>query len=329
MKHDYKISLIRCFAMCSIIFCHFLQYFGNGLAFWFNVGVQVFLFMSGYLYGARDKLTKGFVEKNSIKILLDFWIYLIIIIPIYYIFCPDVFDGLNIVNLFLCKGTVSGIEHLWFIPCILFCYLITPILYCSRKKWLEYTSKQLLVVFLLYLLIGRQLIKIYTNQSDAWVLCYILGYFYGFLIKTKDKNAKAYNIFCVGIVIIGSLLFLFRIGNECFWNIVDTNIYWYSNLIFYTHVMLGASIFIILITLLRRLELRENKILTFSDKYSYDIYLVHHIYIQGVLNIEEIVEFRLLNITLIIVIILISGVALKTISDRVISIISNIKFVKS
>lgn len=40
---DIKISFIRMIAMFSIILCHFFQYYHLELAWWFNVGVQVFL----------------------------------------------------------------------------------------------------------------------------------------------------------------------------------------------------------------------------------------------------------------------------------------------
>ena len=37
--------------MVSIVTCHFMQSLGNHWAWVFNIGVQVFLLMSGFLYG--------------------------------------------------------------------------------------------------------------------------------------------------------------------------------------------------------------------------------------------------------------------------------------
>ena len=45
---DWSISCIRFIAFTFIIICHILQYFGNGLCWWFNVGVQIFLAISGF-----------------------------------------------------------------------------------------------------------------------------------------------------------------------------------------------------------------------------------------------------------------------------------------
>lgn len=44
------IMIIRVLAMFSIIICHIFQELGNELAYWFNVGVQIFLFISAFLF---------------------------------------------------------------------------------------------------------------------------------------------------------------------------------------------------------------------------------------------------------------------------------------
>ncbi len=41
-QYDYSISMIRAMSMVAIITCHFMQYLDIELAWWFNVGVQVF-----------------------------------------------------------------------------------------------------------------------------------------------------------------------------------------------------------------------------------------------------------------------------------------------
>lgn len=53
-QYDYSISMIRAMSMVAIITCHFMQYLDIELAWWFNVGVQVFLCISGYLYSDRE-----------------------------------------------------------------------------------------------------------------------------------------------------------------------------------------------------------------------------------------------------------------------------------
>ena len=89
-EKDYSISLLRMLAVISIIFCHSFEYsssifvdkgwilesIGNYLA----NGVQVFLIISSFLYGAKSKKNLfsdsktriKFLLKNSLKILKDY-----------------------------------------------------------------------------------------------------------------------------------------------------------------------------------------------------------------------------------------------------------------
>lgn len=41
-SYDYSVSLIRLIATIFIITCHIMQYLSIELAWWFNVGVQIF-----------------------------------------------------------------------------------------------------------------------------------------------------------------------------------------------------------------------------------------------------------------------------------------------
>ena len=102
-EKNYSISLLRMLAVISIIFCHSFEYsssifvdkgwilesIGNYLA----NGVQVFLIISGFLYGAKSKKNLfsdsktriKFLIKNSLKILKDYWLYCILVIfPVYF-----------------------------------------------------------------------------------------------------------------------------------------------------------------------------------------------------------------------------------------------------
>ena len=69
-KHDCAISLTRFVATCFIIICHMMQYWDMELAWWFNVGVQIFLCMSGFLYGRKGVIQDDlkFYKKNIAKI---------------------------------------------------------------------------------------------------------------------------------------------------------------------------------------------------------------------------------------------------------------------
>lgn len=60
MEHEISkekssaISLVRILATASIVVCHYLQAYHDKWAWVLNVGVQVFLVLSGYLYGHKN-----------------------------------------------------------------------------------------------------------------------------------------------------------------------------------------------------------------------------------------------------------------------------------
>ena len=91
------------------------------LAWWFNVGVQMFFCISGFLY-ANKRLESAidFISKNLRKILIPYFCFLVPIIVIYFFFARDSITVTSVASALLTSGVINGIEHLWFIPYILF-----------------------------------------------------------------------------------------------------------------------------------------------------------------------------------------------------------------
>ena len=61
VSESRALSIIRVFAMMLILSCHIAQFYGLRIAFLLNVGVQLFFFMSGFLYGKLDVPESPFV----------------------------------------------------------------------------------------------------------------------------------------------------------------------------------------------------------------------------------------------------------------------------
>ncbi len=54
-KFDYSVSAVRVVAMLMIVFCHLSSYFGQtAISHFFDIGVIIFLLISGYLYGTKE-----------------------------------------------------------------------------------------------------------------------------------------------------------------------------------------------------------------------------------------------------------------------------------
>ena len=127
-EKDYSISLLRMLAVISIIFCHSFEYsssifvdkgwilesIGNYLA----NGVQVFLIISGFLYGAKSKKNLfsdsktriKFLLKNSLKILKDYWVYcLLVIFPVYYLKESIILTKREVLGILVTSNVIDGV----------------------------------------------------------------------------------------------------------------------------------------------------------------------------------------------------------------------------
>ena len=80
VRGDLGISFCRYIAMNFIVACHVLQYYDNELAWWFNCDVQIFICISGFLYGQR-RIDNGysFIKRRFIKILSSYYVCLLIL----------------------------------------------------------------------------------------------------------------------------------------------------------------------------------------------------------------------------------------------------------
>lgn len=308
-QKDYTISAIRFLAMISIVLCHFLQAYGNELAWWFNVGVQVFLCMSGFLYGKkRISDNKAFYYHIFQRILPMYFIYLLIVIwPL--MMAPGSGYGLKtIAHLFTITGVSTGLGHLWFIQQILICYLLTPLI---QKFFIKFNMRGVLVLIIMVEFVS----KIYLpSMRGPCINCYILGYVMGRVISSQEgnKNNRISRKLLTLFIIIAILLNSIQITMDyilCIKNNGASEILYFT-MKEYAHVFLGVSIFGVMYTALR-IRIKNSIIIKFLDKtdqYSYAIYLTHHIYILGPLSLVS--GFNVSRILFIILIILISAMAL-------------------
>ena len=76
IQESHGLVIIRVFAMLSIVVCHLFQSYNLGLAGLFNIGVQVFFVLSGYLYGTKMILDwKNWAKKRIHKIYLPYFVF--------------------------------------------------------------------------------------------------------------------------------------------------------------------------------------------------------------------------------------------------------------
>ena len=307
------ISIIRLLAMMSIIACHFCQYYNSEWAWWLNVGVQVFFIISGYLYGSKSiDEPILWLKKRFIKILTPYYIFLTLAIVGYLIVSPDLLGVGNLLLSYLVVGTIKGISHLWFVSYILFCYIITPYLaairdYLSNKSKL-YTFSCIAVIVCIYSIIE---ILIDGHFRPGMIGCYILGFYTAVFVRLTGERSL---LICFWVSLIPTIIS----------NYVYCHLHYIQGLDMkgllvhitdYSHAFLGYSITMLLMLLFTK-NIR-GRILEYSDKYSYEIYLVHQLFILSPLTLLSFCHSRAINITITFITILVAGVILNNISKAV------------
>lgn len=138
IQKDYALSLVRLCGLLMVVFCHICQQIGythqysdtlGKVGDFLAAGVQIFLILSGILYGKRKNLFEkesrvSFVLRNFGKILLDYYVYVFLVIfPVYYFLSPESLNTKTYFKVLTCSGTVGGytIFGLSHISCFAIC----------------------------------------------------------------------------------------------------------------------------------------------------------------------------------------------------------------
>ena len=316
-ERDYTISLIRGFAMCMIVTCHICQYYDLAAAWWFNVGVQIFL--SGYLY-ANKRITDrfSFYRKRLRKILVEYWVFVLPTSLLFWVLAPQIMNPIKMMDLFTAHGTVDGLGHLWYIPYILLCYVLTPLFqdlfdFIDKTRGYKYFVWLVIIFIITHLLF--ELFASYFNP--AWINAYILGMALGRIGKRQDIILKKYRSL---IVILTGILFMFHISLkagieiEGLWKIIEVLLRDYE------HVFLGAFLFVGMRGILSSMCVGGvflNRLCSFIDEYSYDIYLTHHPFILGPFSFMTVTGSKVCNIFLVLCLTLICAIYLRKISFQI------------
>lgn len=292
---DYGVSFARMLSMIMIISCHIFQFFGNELAYWLNSGVQIFLFISGFLYGQRlEQCDFCFLKRSFKKILVDYYICIFWCLGLHAICVREFIPLKELFKLFLCYGfgNISSVSHLWFIPIILFCYLITPMVGTIIKEQFTCINFKNVLKALCGICVLYVLLKLFFSYFIAeMVICYCFALLVGKL-KTmyEDKwlGVMALLMGPIALLVNGVRIYLNYIERISLQGETMKTIY--ESFEQCTRVALGITLFLLFYAVyhyrLNKVK-KFQRLLDLSDKYSYDVYLGHQIWILGSFSILQ------------------------------------------
>lgn len=316
------ISIIRVVAMLSVVFGHICTWKHINLYQMGGIGVEIFLFISGYLYGKKEIVHKGqWLAERAKKILIPFWI-LSLILAVYVAVCGDVIGaflqivesllnlvGLNWIILYpiqIGKHHVAGLSHCWFLTAIMLCYGITALLKGSKLEAHidRHSGKYLLGAIVL------QMVMAYAGIQ----LCYVIQYFTGYFFRRAEnrQQGKMGRIFAVCTVVMIALCGARLVVR----GIIDGSVLYDRILARLSFNALGVWLYMVMSGLCKKFSkltasVAGTKLWQRLDALSYPIFLVHYMFMKAPFAVDRFIAQPIWQVCAVLVLTLVCALVLE------------------
>lgn len=298
------ISLSRITGMLLIVLCHTIRYYdfipGSAhLNTIFGCGVELFIFISGLLYGTKViENFKLWYLKRFIKIALPAIIISIVIMFVLYfngvktdwltaLFYICNLQGLLFINWSFFSNFITEVTNLgglWFTTMIMLCYLLVPalqyILKKREKRVVKNSSLIYIAVSLLLISVTILLISLF-NVYITYFVIFIIGYLCGHTKAFEKINGKI----CLSYT---ALVILFQVLRLLSYRYIHGT-FVYLSVVSIANALLGVWFIVFLYYIQNRHAQLVNKIanlkvVILTDEYSFYVYLVHGFFCSGMWN---------------------------------------------
>lgn len=292
MKNE--ISIIKIVAMFMIIGCHLSEWLGiNIIAMVLNVGVEIFLFVSGYLYSNRNiGKTKNFLVKKFLKICIPTYIaFIILAIANILIFRKSYFNmtpvyllnlqGINFIINKISLPVLDSLGQLWFMTAIFINYLLLAVVKKYEKNTFWMDNKKVFVTFVVSFFIAIALV--FSGIHMCYTFIFFVGYAYG---KNETKMTG------IKYIILTSLMILAMCGRIIARRYFDGSILYNDIIAIYTHMILGTWIILTIQFFYCKNKkvidkICETRIWKTLNAYTMPIYLSHYPFLAGNFNVSR------------------------------------------
>lgn len=278
----------------TVVFAHFAYMLVTNADFLFplsiiaGVGVDLFLFMSGY--GLTVGMLKRplplmeFYKRRAIKIFIPFWVVTIIIFASNAIFLGITYPVPYMIQSLLgWFPTASGFDDVnspfWYITWMMMFYALFPIVFSVKRPWLS----------AIILAVVATLIGVYNplDMGDNWLhrlhtIAFSLGIVFAWLLfETKDKENKfvtafkkfrsqtkdSYLVIALMLVVVVYMSLHTTSGHWPKLTAILGQGYFVDQL---TSIIIMFAFIVIFI-----LKKFDNKFLSIYGLYSFEVYLIH------------------------------------------------------
>ena len=295
------IVILRLISMVMIILCHIIPFYkfipgSQFLGQILSVGVNVFLMISGYIYGLKKTLEfPTWILQRVRRIWVPVFLVVVVDLLVLVLFCSERFplltilvyctnlQGLLFINwdfFYRYIREINNLGPLWFTTVIVFCYWLLPLFrYLDSRFRKTAVHGVILAVFVALCIV----LKIFCGMD----LMYFAVFYLGFLLAARQDHEKKMRLshYCI----LAAVVCLIQMGRLYLRSVIDgTTVYWAY--ISFSHLALGLLIFVTVMELGKRLpklfeKIANLKIAVWMDKVSFYIFLTHGIFCMGRTNV--------------------------------------------
>ena len=304
-KRNPVISLSRICGMLLIVLCHVLVCYnvpmGSALSGFFNCGVELFLLISGYLFGQRliDNWTAFYSKRFRTVTVPAIIVSALVIAALLIVHQPlewqsivaYLLDAAGVLflnwdfvtnNLF---NEILSLGPLWFTTIIMLCYLLIPLL--------QRVSHMNSIRYILFIIIGLVIVIICPFIHLEYFFIFTIGYFAGKLNLLDKIGCREFLLF-TGLFILS---LLFRVWAHHYFGSSPL----YARLTVIPSTGSGAW-FIILFAFINRTSPEKTKsfastrTIQMCDEYSYYVFLSHGVFCMGTFNLYSLFSLPLATV---------------------------------
>lgn len=243
-----------------------IMLFHCGVCDFGNIGVDYFLILSGMgIFCSLDKCSsKNSFYKKRVKRLLP---------ACFSVTIPYSIFLYSSSNLALFKTILMGLSlsaiyfdlHFWFVPLIVFCYILSPWLYAYVKKPTQYV-----IILILCLIVIGFILSVLINGYSVFftrIPTFVLGMFLGKIIVYDNSK----RVHALGLIVGAFSLLLVEIL------VCKQVLPWYIIFSIYSLVSVPSLLFISFLTIVASGNNLLKSVLSYLGKITLEIYLLHEI----------------------------------------------------
>lgn len=332
-NRNYAFDILRLIAALMIVLCHIIYGFSypRELGYYFSgTFVYVFILLSGYLLGLKydettNTLDNRFLKNRFYKLIPTYYIYLIISFLLIYwggghLSIKQIVSHFTFLNWFIPKGSIEldplpQLGHLWFMSCIILCYMTVYIV----SKWTN--LKRLLFSNRILTLSTLILIALWTFQCIKYgkfeqfgvsIISFTILFFRGKdILNYFDNIPKRLILF--NFLIINAILII----GYCYFNLVE---------IVAAKIWLNLLCALSWIIAFPRFFIYLNNIpvwIKCLSGLSFEIYLIHHPFTMGKYGLSKFMPDGWAIITILMI-----TISLAFCLNKLVTYLKNIPYIK-